>query len=73
MRTEMERMEMTNEQLRRKTRVMETNEVHVQLELLELKNKIVELKLFNSDVVIWSSVIRQHNTDLMSQLTYLQK
>ena len=52
---------------------METNEFQVQQELLKLKNKMVELKLYNSNVDVWSSVIRQHNFDLMSQLTYRKK
>ena len=72
-RTEMELMEKTNGQLRRKCRDMENNEAQVQLEMLEVKNKMLELKLFNSDIVIWSNGIRQHNAYLMSHQTFLTK
>ena len=70
LKSEMEMMEQTIGQLRKKKGVMETNEFQVQQELLQLKNKMVELKVYNSNVVVWSSVIRQHNFDLMRQLTY---
>ena len=73
MRREMEMLEQTIGKLRRKTMIMESNELQGQQEMLELKNKMVGLKLYNSNVVVWSSVIRQHNFDLMRQLTYRKK
>ena len=73
MRREIEMLEQTIGKLRRKTMIMESNEFQGQQEMLELKNKMVGLKLYNSNVVVWSSVIRQHNFDLMRQLTYRKK
>ena len=73
LRTEMLMMEQTIGQLRSKSMAMKTNELRLQLELLELKNKVVELRLFNSDIVSWSSGIGQQNADLRSQLYHLKK
>ena len=47
-------------------------EIKLQLEVVQLKKKVAELKSFNSKIVSWTSAIRQHNADLRSKLAYFK-
>ena len=52
--------------------IRNNKEIKLQLEVVQLRKKVAELKSFNSKIVSWSSAIRQHNADLRSQLAYFK-
>ena len=72
MRCELMEMEAIIGQLRRKLKDKQTKEVQHKVEMLEMKNTLIELRLFNSEIVSLSSHTRQNNADLKCQLNSLK-
>ena len=72
MRCELMEMDTVIGQLRTKLKDKQIKEVQHKVEMLELKNKLVELRLLNSEILSISNNMRQNNADLKCQLNTLK-
>ena len=73
LRDQIEMMENTIVQLRADNRAMKSINMQLQFEHMEMKNKVVQFKSFNAEIIIWSSRIRCHNSFLSKKLDQLRK
>ena len=65
---EIDMLESIISQLGNNSRDMRAKEIELQMELVQLKRNVSSAQSFNSEIVSWSSAIRQENANLRSQL-----